>query len=233
VIRSKFPILVSPLLCLGLLGGIVAQDRTHLKPTDVEGYHARAKAAIEAWPKTIEDGEWTTTVDAVLPASAEELLHPNCVINRSYVSGGLSVNGRPAQATLLIVQCKDTRDMAGHYPPICYPASGYPQLSSRHFKLAVDGAEIIGFEYEFLRQVLPAERQSIYNFFIVPGKGFVADMDGVRAAAKNYQGRYYGASQFQVVMDAGYPPDVQEQIFKMIIGANSKALTVLNTVKSQ
>jgi hypothetical protein len=233
VARTKLSILASPVLCLGLLGGIVAQDATHLNPTDSEPYHARAKAAIEEWPKTIADGDWTTSDDEALPPSAEQLLHPNCVVDRLYTSGSLRVNGRLAQASLLIVQCKDSRDMAGHYPPICYPASGAPQLLSESFRLSAGGVTITGTEYQFLRRALPAYRQSVYDFFIVPGKGFVADMNGVRSAAKNYEGRYYGAAQFQVVMDADYPQDVREQIFKMIIGANPKALTVLNTVESQ
>jgi hypothetical protein len=233
VARSTLSILASPVLCLGLLGGIVAQDATHLNPANVEPYHARAKAVIEQWPKTIENGDWTTSEDEALPPSAEELLHPNCVIDRLYTSRAVRINGRMAQASLLIVQCKDSRDMAGHYPPICYPASGAPQLSSHPFRLSAGGVMIEGTEYEFLRRALPAYRQCVYDFFIVPGKGFVADMNGVRSAAKNYEGRYYGAAQFQVVMDADYPQDVREQIFAMIIGANSKALSVLNTVDTQ
>ena len=220
------------MLCLGLLGGIVAEDNTHLRPKDVEPYHHTAKLAIEAWPKAIENGDWSTIVDEVLPASAEQLLHPNCVVQRRYASGTLQWNGAHVQASLLIVQCKDSRDMAGHYPPICYPASGSRQLSAAPFQLNVAGQVISGMEYEFLRPTLPESRQAVYDFFIVPGKGFVADMGGVRAAAKNYQARYYGAAQFQVVMDADYPQEIREQVFRMIIGANSQALSVLNTVEA-
>jgi hypothetical protein len=232
--KSRLAIFASPALCLGLLGGIVAQDTTHLKPADVGHYHAVAKADIEAWPREIADGKWTTVDDVPLPDSAEQLLHPNCVIQRRYSSGTLQVNGQPVQASLLIVQCTDSRDMAGHYPPICYPAAGCRELSESPFQLTVNGTTIPGVEYEFLRQILPTYRQSVYDFFIVPGKdkGFVPNMDGVRSAAKNYQARYYGAAQFQVVMDADYPQEVREQAFKMIIGANPKALSDLNTVES-
>jgi hypothetical protein len=233
VAKSKIVIFASPALCLGLLGGIVAQDTTHLKPADAAPYHARVKTAIEAWPKYIPDGDWTTVDDIKLPDSAEQLLHPNCVIERRYSSGTLRVNGLPVQASLLIVQCKDSRDMAGHYPPICYPASGCPQLNATPFNLTVaDGSTISGYEYEFLRQVLPRYQQSVYDFFIVPRQGFKPDMEAVRQAAKNYEARYYGAAQFQVVMDADYPKDVRDQAFKMIIGANPAALSALNTVES-
>jgi hypothetical protein len=162
------------------------------------------------------------------------LLHPNCKINRRYTSNLLTANGLPAQASLLIVQCKDSRDMAGHYPPICYPAAGEQQISEpQPFELDVNGTWINGYEYHFLQKSLPVSRQCVYDFFIVPGKGFQSDMDGVRKAAGDYQRRYYGAAQFQVVMDADYPQELRERIFREIIGANTKALSVLNTVEVQ
>ena len=234
--RSKISIIASPLLCLGLLGGIAAEDRTHLKAADVEPYHAQAREAIESWPKTIVDGDWTTSVDENIPPSAEQLLHPNCVIDRLYTSGTIQVNGRPAQASLLIVQCKDSRDMAGHYPPNCYPAAGDALMEpDEPFSFTVPGvsAPVIGREYHFRRNTVPVIRRCVYDFFILPGSGFMADMRGVRSAAGDYQRRYYGAAQFQVVMDADYPQELRESIFKTIIGANSAALTVLNTVKVQ
>ncbi|MCS7033203.1 MAG: hypothetical protein NZ561_04305, partial [Phycisphaerae bacterium] len=47
----------------------------------------------------------------------------------------------------------------------------------------------------------------VYNFMIVPGRGIVADMEGVKAAAEDYQQRYYGAAQFQLVFHAAPPRD--------------------------
>jgi hypothetical protein len=228
------------MLCLALLAGIVAEDRTHLKPTDVEPYHAKARTVIEEWPKTIPDregdriGEWTTSTDESLPPSAEQLLHPNAKIDRRYTSNLLAPNGLPVQASLLIVQCKDSRDMAGHYPPICYPAAGEERISEPlPFNLYVNGMWINGTEYHFLQKTLPVSRQCVYDFFIVPGQGFKSDMPDVRKAAGDYQRRYYGAAQFQVVMDADYPQEFRERIFREIIGANSGALSVLNTVEVQ
>lgn len=227
---------VSPLLCLTVLGGIVAEDRTHLKPADVEPYHVRARQVIEAWPKTIStgEGEWTTSKDDRLPQSAEQLLHPNCELDRLYTSRTIRLNNYPAQASLLIVQCKDSRDMVGHYPPICYPAAGRPNVAKTPVSLLVKGAPIGGMEYQFLfRKPIGEDRQCVYNFFVVPGKGIVADMDGVQQAGKDYQRRYYGAAQFQVVMDADYPQELREKIFRTIIGANLRAIEVLNTVETQ
>lgn len=230
------------MLCLGLLGGIVAEDHTHLKPADVEPYHAQARKVIEEWPKTITtpaDESWTMSTEESLPASAEQLLHPNCYICRRYTSTTKVINGRPVQASLLIVQCKDSRDMAGHFPPICYPAAGQPMIGEdgQQFTMNCNGVDVSGKEYLFLQKSLPVTRQCVYDFFIVPGNKegtiTVADMVGVRKAAADYQRRYYGAAQFQVVMDADYPQELRESIFRTIIGANARALSVLNTVEVQ
>ena len=229
--RLRASIFASPALCLMLLGGIVAESRTHLKPADVDPYHARAKQIIENWPKEIPQGNWFTVKDDPLPQPAEQLLHPNAAINRSYRSGEMSANGRPAEASLLIVQCKDSRDMAGHYPPNCYPASGEQLLSSEKFRLVAGGVSVEGTAYYFLQKSVPVLRRCVYDFFIVPGKGFVADVDGVYRAAGDYQRRYYGAAQFQVIMDADLPQEQREHIFKMIIGANPVAFETLNTVQ--
>lgn len=229
--KSKLSIFASPLLCLGLLGGIVAEDSTHLQPGDVAEYHLRAKAAIEAWPKEIADGDWFTQEDRSLPQAAEKLLHPNVEIDRLYISRDLWINGQPAAASLLVVQCKDTRDMAGHYPPICYPAAGEQDEGAEPFNLTASGVVITGMAYHFVERTVPVTRHCVYDFFIVPGKGFQSDMAQVRKAAADYQRRYYGAAQFQVVMSDDYSQEQRERIFKTIIGANPQAFTVLNTVE--
>ena len=37
---------------------------------------------------------------------------------------------------------------------------------------------------------------------VVPGRGIVRDIQGVEEAAEDYQQRYYGAAQFQVVFQS-------------------------------
>jgi len=39
-------VIAAPLLCLGLLAGMTAEQRTHIPPPDVAGYHASIKALL-------------------------------------------------------------------------------------------------------------------------------------------------------------------------------------------
>jgi hypothetical protein len=202
--------LAAPVLSIGLLGGIFIEQRTHLKPKDVEPYHTRAKAAVDQVPYFI--GSWTGQDDDI-PVAAQKLLRPNAILSRTYVD---SSNGTPVAtggatseprspyrtASLLIVQCRDSRDMVGHYPPICYRAHGLTidEKSCGPRDWVVNGKPIPGYEYQFTEVFQGrSSRTTVYNFLIVPGKGIVRDMKGVEQAAEDYEQRYYGAAQFQVV----------------------------------
>src|SRR5438477_7343006 len=117
-LRQLAFVLTPPVLSMGLLAGIVAEQATHLKPKDVEPYHDRARAAVDAVPYFI--GNWTGKDDDI-PAAAQKLLRPNAILSRTYSEiDTSSLGGRHREASLLIVQCRDSRDMVGHFPPICY-----------------------------------------------------------------------------------------------------------------
>src|SRR5947207_4217407 len=118
-------VLTWPVLSLALLGGIAAEQHRRLKPRDVEPYHARAAAAVKAVPYVI--GYWTGKDDEI-PSAAQKLLRPNAILSRTYSDNDPGRGGiyrtRRRDASLLVVQCRDSRDMVGHYPPICYRAHG-------------------------------------------------------------------------------------------------------------
>jgi len=233
---SRSAILASPVLCLGVLTVLSLDNARHVRPADAAPYHARAKAALDAFPYVI--GYWTGNDEAV-PEDAVRLLQPNALVSRRYVSHPLdwsSVNEpgprRPVWADLLIYQCPDTRKMTGHYPPICYPSSGEEQLYARTFHLKAADRWIDGTEYQFrAKPGQGMDRKSVYNFFVVPGRGIVPDMGGVRAAAGDYQRRCYGAAQFQVIMDADSSPDMRDEVFTTLIGSDVEVIKVLAAAK--
>ena len=224
--RSRGLILASPVLCLCMLAGIAADNARHVKPRDAAPYHAKAKLAIEAFPYVI--GYWAGK-DVKVPEAAVKLLQPNAIVSRHYVNQGDGA-GNVLDADLLIVQCGDSRDMTGHYPPICYPSSGEPLLSQRPFALACGNGLVRGTEYVFdcEHEHIGMLRKSVYDFFVVPGRGVVPDITDVRAAAADYERRCFGAAQFQVVMNGDLPPEQRDQIFSTLVGADGDLIRVLN-----
>jgi hypothetical protein len=99
----------------------------------------------------------------------------------------------------------------------------------------VNGFHIPGYEYQFT-EVFQGQtaRTTVYNFLIVPGRGIVRDMKGVEQAAEDYQQRYYGAAQFQVVFhgqaSAGERSrEERDEIFATLMGPNIKLIETLTS----
>jgi hypothetical protein len=218
--KSLPSILAAPLLCAGLLAGVMAEQSRHVKAEDAEPYHARVRAAVESIPTTI--GEWTLIKSEDVSAQAEKLLKPNVILSRRYADHRYKDDAHNAQ--LLIVQCRDSRDMVGHYPENCYVSSGEVLEEQRRQTWTVNGLTIPCVEYVFSRTYrTKVYRNSVFHFIVVPGAGIVQDMDGLNAAAEDYQERYYGAAQVQVVMSADvFDRKEREQIFRAIIGGRTK-----------
>jgi hypothetical protein len=216
-------ILISPLLCIGVLGALWTQKRSDVKAEDAIPFHEKAKAAIDSFPYPING--WYGHDEEITPA-AVKLLHPNAMMSRTY----LNPSKLDRTAGVLIVQCTDSRDMLGHYPPICYPAHGMTLVKQTPRDWKLDDVNIPGIEYEFVKTT--HERQFhmfVYNFMIVPGWGIVRDMSGVAGAAKDYQLRYYGAAQFQVTFPSDTSPQERDEIFATLLGPN---VGIINTLRS-
>ena len=242
--KSLLPILASPLLCLCLLGGIALQQRTRLRPDApaVRQYHVRALQAINDMPSTIYvDGvEWNAKPRDPT-AAAVKLLKPNVILSRQYVEG---VYDRYPQrfarfADLLIVQCRDSRDMTGHYPPICYKNIGYENYQEPETPqpLRIGSLSVPYTRYYFQRWEQGQPFQiCIYNFFVVPGRGVVRDIKGVHQAAEDYERRFFGAAQFQVLIPLSVVSDQKDRdrIFEALIQSRPGLIeTLLNDGLSQ
>jgi len=215
--------LISPTLCLALLGGLAIEKQSRVRPEDAEPFHVNAKRAIDSIPYQL--GGWCGQ-DEEVPPAASKLLRPNAIFSRTYVDP-TNVYQR---ATLLIVQCKDSRDMLGHYPPICYPAHGMTQILQRPHDWTIAGQTLTGMEYEFLQSSHDHDiKLAVYNFMVVPGVGTARDMNGVLKSAADHQRRYFGAAQFQVAFAADYTPQQREEIFSRLI---TPIAPVIQTLRS-
>lgn len=211
--RKIFLALISPLLCTGVLFGIVSENRSYLKSADFETYHQRARTAIESIPTMISS--WNgIDADQDIPREAQVLLKPNKLFCRRYSDTSVvSLSSQYLrQATLLIVQCKQSEDMLGHYPRNCYPAQGHELIYSEPNDWKIGDYTIPGTEYQFtLSKGGQQIRTTVFSFLVIPNKGICRDMDAVREAAADYQQRYYGAAQFQVVFSAPSNADLSKQ----------------------
>lgn len=204
---------VPVVLTVCLLGG-VAVDRLvyHLPPADSEPYHERVRATAHRLPYNI--GLWLGS-DVEVPAAATELLDPNAIVSRSYqhVATGKT-------CSFLLVQCKDARDLLGHYPPVCYASQGWAKQDATPKDWEIEGTVIPAMRYHFMRKRL--ERVSeirVENFMILPDGQFCRDMSGVETSAQDYRRKFFGAAQIQVITDAGVGDAEREQLFRQFIGA--------------
>ena len=222
--RSIGFILASPVACLVVMSAIAVDNRAHPCAEDAAKYHATVKAALEAWPKTIRDDavEWTS-VGVEMPQAVFELLHPNVLSCRHYDC----VNDPRKNADLLIVQCMDPNDMSGHYPRNCYPGRGQSLACPETPRTWDLGNNLIirGMEYHFNPRSFGEPAICVYNFFVLPGKGIVPDMEDVQRASANYRLRDFGAAQFQLVFSSdALSQETRDEVFFSIVGAGSRRI---------
>lgn len=219
VMMNYRTIFIAPALCAALLIGMVAESASRVTPTDAEPYHQRAKIAVESIPTHI--GSWSAKPEKI-PREALAILRPNVIKCWKYIDSDTSgPRGYDRWASLLVDQCREARDMSGHYPPNCYCNSGEEMTYLMPRDWQVNGMTISGTEYHF-QQTTATEstRTAVYDFLIVPGPGgrTCRDITAVDKAAEDYQRRFFGAAQFQLVMDADLPQTERDEIFTTLMG---------------
>lgn len=161
---------------------------------------AEIAGLIDAIPYRL--GDWAGE-NVPMPAGALEILHSSAVLSRSYA------NIRTGQqAAISIVFCGDVRDMLGHHPPSCYPASGwrFGDVGQVAFPLVIRGSPIEAnlFRFESVNAAGIARRISIVGFFALPGVGLTRDPEVVRERSARRAFSSCGAGQIQVLTD-GWP----------------------------
>lgn len=224
-----------PMASILMLIGMVAEARTHVQPAVAEPHLARCRAAIDAFPTIVKgaSADWMGS-DTEVPASATQLLRPNKILSRDYVN-----DETKATVSLLIVDCGDARDLQGHYPPNCYPAQGQKLLESRQRTWQLPHMRISGMEYHFAARSLTNQEQVVYNFFVLPFVPGVAvshkeldgvicpDITSVYTSGEDYQRRYYGAAEFQLVTGPRMTQQERDQAFLDLLSPNEKLIRIL------
>jgi hypothetical protein len=112
--------------------------------------------------------------------------------------------------------------MCGHYPPNCYPSSGWTQSEPYvRTELQLGGTVIPAIIYNFTRNEMETVSHTVvYNFFILPD-GFVTRMSDVQKASGKREARPYGAAQIQIIMDSNTPESsragIAEELLKPLM----------------
>jgi EpsI family protein len=163
--------------------------------------------------------------DQELPRAAVELLKPNALRMRTYTHMNTQ-----REVSLLIVHCKDARDLLGHYPPNCYPAAGWQQQNAEPITWTLGDRTIKGMRYLFQRpQRRSVHRTVVLHFMVSPRGRFVRRIRGLWDAAADPRRRFYGAAQVQCLMPAAIDKDRRRAIFGRLLQANAHVLTALQS----
>jgi hypothetical protein len=209
------------MVTLGVFGVGAAQPMLHGRPGDVDGYLERVQGAAKM---PMEIGEWVGK-DQPLPEAAVKMLKPNASISRTYVN---KKTGEPVQ--FLLIESSDGRDLAGHYPPNCYPGQGWTLANQVSKTWKVAGMEIPGMEYEFvMRGALQQGHIFADDFFIMPDGSFLPDMAQFNRASADYRKHYYGAAQVEVTFDGNSLPQDRDARLGMFVGSCEPLLQAIRS----
>lgn len=202
----------APWIALLLVGGaVVAMPQPPAVDASVIERHARIERSLAAVPLRV--GEWIGEERPLAPA-AVELLRPNAALSRTYRRiGGVG------NIAISLIHCSDFRDMAGHYPPVCYPAHGWslrPQESpdedgvfgeSERPLIQIEGiGSFLTRCYRFSRlgDGLSEIKMTVISAFILPDGTWVTELSTIREAGSRRRMAGEGVAQLQLVLP-GWP----------------------------
>jgi len=200
----------APLTALLMLALVGMDTLDHPTPADTDPYHRTVRQAADRVP--IRIGPWVGS-ESSLPPAAVALYRPNVLFNRRYenVATGEACN-------VLFVHCRDIRDMAGHYPPICYPANGWRAQRREPLAVRLQNLTIHGAEYEFSSMRFNrASSVVVYNFMVTRHGRTHPDMGANYRAAGRETQRYYGAAQMQIVLEASMAPERRREVYAELL----------------
>jgi len=194
--RRKLFALAAPAATAAVLVGIMAFGGLNLvQPAWAEEYHANVREAINGIPQQI--GDWIGTDDPEVTPAQQRILKPNIIVQRTYRQPGSNQYLR-----LLVVHCKDSRDMNGHYPRICYPNTGWSLNSAEPMSIRMGSTAIPATHYSFssTRDGRDVEMHNV-NFFILPARGtnLAPNMEALERSARSVTHAGLGAAQVQIM----------------------------------
>lgn len=200
---QRIPV-VAPLCTLVLLVLLGLGLPTHVSFDDqIEVRRKQVSNALDQVPFRIGGGRWNG-VNIDIPPDAQRMLRLNGALSRRYRGdNGLVVN-------VLLVHCGDSRDMLGHYPPICYPANGWIETSlgvneSAEITLNTPSGDVPVLTYQYSRRESDGteHRVRIFDTFILPNGGVTPHIGEINSSSGRYALAVQGVAQLQILTPAG------------------------------
>jgi hypothetical protein len=214
--RRQLLALAAPAATCLILLWIVAFGGLNLEqPAWADEYHADVSESINAIPQQI--GDWIGTDDPDVTPAQQRILKPNIILQRTYRQPGSSDYIR-----LLVVHCKDSRDMNGHYPRICYPNMGWQLQSAEPMSIRLGTTAIPATHYAF---ELSSDGRNVemynINFFVLPARGtnLAADMNALEASARSVTHAGLGAAQVQIMSNQALNTEQWRPIIERFVRA--------------
>lgn len=187
-----------------------------------------ALAGLSYWrsPKALTEPITKGQFSAAIPgevagwrsrASAELVLPPQDDSNKLYENLETRIyegSGLPSIMLLIAYSSVQQNDIQVHRPEVCYPASGYPIIASRHKEFQLGGKLVKGTE-------LDADRGGLVErivYWVRVGDEFPVDWSSQRLsmAKANLQGRIPDGVLFRVSAIDGTGENVSERIYDFI-----------------
>ena len=181
--------------------------------------HAEIRMSLKQTPEKL--GSWVSVSDVEIPSGALNILRPNAYLSRKYQRIG---PGRSLFATLMVIHCRDARDMSGHYPPVCYPRGGWEYDPSDVWNGSLERPDAMDLNYriyKFNRIGSDGIQRTITvaDSFILPRGKSTPEMSEVLKSASRARRSAEGVAQIQIYLEGDVPIESARDVVDEILEA--------------
>jgi hypothetical protein len=131
------------------------------------------------------------------------------------------------------IQCRDAREMTGHFPPLCFAAHGWAQEQVQDREIPLAGCTIPIREYIFTRTTAAGSaRLAVIHVVVLPGGELSRDLTAIWQAAADFTRRSFGAAQIELAFDAQTTPAHRDAVTLQFLAANQPLLAALTAPRA-
>lgn len=215
---------IPPIAAAIILGTFLVWSlAANARPTASPEYLGAVRDQVTAIPYSV--GPLVGLDLEVVPAAAA-MLNPNVILQRVYRD---PIRGHTV--SMVVVHCQDVRDLAGHYPPICYPNAGWVMTGDpTPVSFEYDAGPIEATRYSFVRKGdLNEEAVTVVSFFTMPSGAspFSPNMKDVDLASRSPRAAGLGAAHIMLVMPSSQRDDTNEHLVQDVLRALKPTLKAI------